>query len=146
LVFAGSNAALTDSAFNIHHPDGFLSARELAEISMDSVDLIVLSACQTGLGVITADGVYGIQRALKQAGVKAMVVSLWTVSDEATSLWMQQFYRNLMNNPEMGIHDAFMDARRKLIETEEINSTTGEKTHPYAAPKYSNAFILIDVR
>jgi CHAT domain-containing protein len=108
---------------------------------------MVLSACQTGLGYITADGVYGIQRALKQAGVDAMVVSLWSVSDEASALLMSRFYRNLCNG--MDTYAAFMDARSQLMTAEQNSFDAGtlshRRTRRFADPQYTDAFILIDV-
>lgn len=141
LAFAGCRYSLTDSTHDAALPDGVLSARELSKLSLDSTGLVVLSACQTGLGTITADGVYGVQRALKQAGVRALIVSLWNVDDKATSLLMQNFFRNLQAlGEDPDVYDAFMNARRQLME----HRVESEGT-PYAAPRYSNAFILIDV-
>ncbi len=151
LAFAGCRYSLSDSTYEAIRPDGVLSAKELSTLTMDSTDLIVLSACQTGLGTITADGVYGVQRALKQAGVRAMIVSLWSVNDESTSILMRSFFRNLQeagDNPD--VYEAFMKARHHLM-TLEFNdfdsaSLSTKKTAKYAAPRYSDAFILIDVQ
>lgn len=151
LAFAGAKSALLDSTFNRSSPDGILSAKELSQLSMGNVDLIVLSACQSGLGYITADGVYGVQRALKQAGVKAMIVSLWCVDDEATALLMKLFYQNLGANANADVHEAFHKARLQLMYGETTNvfdpaSLSSKKKCQYAAPMYANAFILIDVQ
>lgn len=150
LVFSGARYALKDPDHDPKLSDGLLSAKEMANISLDSVDLMVLSACQTGLGYITADGVYGIQRALKQAGVKALIVSLWSVDDVATSLLMMNFYDNLKNDENADIHKAFMKARRQLMETKkfifDIGTMSSKFVNVYAKPQYTNAFILIDVQ
>lgn len=148
LAFAGSRFALHDTTRNRNFSDGLLSAKELSQIPLDSVDLIVLSACQTGLGYITADGVYGIQRALKQAGVRTMIVSLWSVNDEATSILMRNFYKNLQAGDD--VYDAFTKARCQLIDAEvgyvfDPGTMSSKPKSKYAAPRYSNAFILIDV-
>ena len=151
IVFSGAQFSLKDSSYNLLSQDGLLSAKELAQISLDSVELMVLSACETGLGYITADGVYGIQRALKQAGVKAMIVSLWSVDDAATALLMTYFYRNLKEDKNADLYDAFAKARRQLM-TEvkgyafHPGSLSNKIVNKYAAPQYSNAFILIDVQ
>lgn len=151
LAFAGCRYSLSDSTYEVIRPDGVLSAKELSKLTMDSTDLIVLSACQTGLGTITADGVYGVQRALKQAGVKAMIVSLWNVDDEATSILMRSFFGNLQEaGDDPDVYEAFMKARQQLM-TEQSNSFNSSslssgKTAKHAAPRYSNAFILIDVQ
>jgi hypothetical protein len=150
LAFAGAQYALKDSTHNPILSDGLLSAKEIATIPLDSVDLMVLSACQTGLGFITADGVYGIQRALKQAGVKALIVSLWSVDDAATSLLMMNFYDNLKNDENADIYEAFMKARQQLKDAKGYAFNKGkmssEYINLYAAPQYMNAFILIDVK
>jgi tetratricopeptide (TPR) repeat protein len=73
-------------------PEGcLLTARELAELALPA-DLVVLSACQTGLGAITGDGVIGLSRALLVAGARSVVVSLWNVDDAATAALMRAFY------------------------------------------------------
>lgn len=147
LVFAGAQYALHDSLYGADFADGVLSAKELSELPLESVDLMVLSACQTGLGYITADGVYGIQRALKQAGVRAMIVSLWSVDDEATAIMMRNFYKHLRNGSE--VHDAFRQARDELMkEVRRVfhaGALGSRKKMKFAAPEYANAFILIDI-
>lgn len=149
LVFSGARKALENPIYNKTLSDGILSAKEISEIPLDHVDLMVLSACQTGLGFITADGVYGVQRALKQAGVKAMIVSLWSVYDLATSKLMRYFYKNLQTQNEGDIYDAFTKARRQLKTEKEIYFSPSSLQYKigclYDEPKYVDAFILIDV-
>lgn len=150
LVFSGARYSLRDPSHDPLSPDGLLSAKEIAKIPLDSVELLVLSACQTGLGYITADGVYGIQRALKQAGVKAMIVSLWNVDDSATSLLMSKFYKNLKEDENGDVHEAFMKARQQLMTEVKVcifqpGSLHCKLFNKYEAPRYSNAFILIDI-
>jgi CHAT domain-containing protein/tetratricopeptide (TPR) repeat protein len=82
--------ALTPSPGN----DGFLTAGELVDLKL-TADLVVLSACSTGRGDITGDGVIGLSRSLFIAGVPSVVVSLWNVRDESTALLMTEFYKNL---------------------------------------------------
>ena len=76
--------------------DGLLTAREIADLSL-SAQLVVLSACDTGLGEVTGDGVVGLSRSLLAAGAQSTIVSLWAVPDEATSALMQAFYTELWN-------------------------------------------------
>lgn len=73
--------------------DGLLTSGEILDLKLNA-DLVVLSACDTGRGEITGDGVIGLSRSLVTAGVPSIVVSLWKVDDAATSELMQQFYRN----------------------------------------------------
>jgi CHAT domain-containing protein/tetratricopeptide (TPR) repeat protein len=79
--------------------NGLLTAREIAGLSLRA-DLAVLSACDTGRGRITSDGVSGLSSALLKAGVPNVVVSLWEVPDEATRALMIRFYRELKANPD----------------------------------------------
>lgn len=151
LAFAGSTAALLSDEFNSAQYDGILSSREIAKMDFSNVDVIVLSACQTALGYLTSDGIYGLQRSLKNAGVKAMIVSLWSVDDDATSTLMQAFYKHLQNEDT---HTAFYHAREELINSNReptsrfnpklmINETTGKD---FNNPYFYNAFIMIDIK
>lgn len=152
LIFAGAEKNLNNIFFDSSYNDGIISATELYKLrNLRDVDLVVLSACKTGLGHLTSDGVYGIQRALKLAGVKAMVVSLWEVNDEATSIMMKNFYKALKEQKSPDIHAAFKIARNNLI-NETFKSKTFESKvlgnrmnyRKFSAPSYSNPFILID--
>lgn len=151
LAFAGSSSALMANDFNATQHDGIFSAREIAKMDYSHVDVVVLSACQTALGYMTGDGIFGLQRSLKNAGVKAMILSLWSVDDDATSTLMQAFYKHL---PTEDTHDAFMHAREELVKSNRKpisrfnpellkNETTGDD---FASPYFYNAFILIDIK
>ncbi|MBX2865344.1 MAG: CHAT domain-containing protein, partial [Leptolyngbyaceae cyanobacterium MAG.088] len=75
--------------------DGFLTAAEILESQLNA-DLVVLSACDTGRGQITGDGVVGLSRSFLAAGAPSVMVSLWQVPDEATSAMMVSFYKQLL--------------------------------------------------
>jgi CHAT domain-containing protein len=77
------------------HGDGLLTARETLFLSLPA-DLVALSACQTGLGRVSGDGMIGLSRAFLVAGARAVLVSQWNISDEATAALMTAFYRGYL--------------------------------------------------
>ncbi len=79
--------------------EGFLTAGEIFDLKLNA-ELVVLSACNSGRGKITGDGVIGLSRSLISAGVPSVVVSLWSIPDAPTALLMTEFYRNLKGNPD----------------------------------------------
>jgi CHAT domain-containing protein len=119
----GSAIALAPSGSD----DGLLTAEEIFDMKLQA-NLVVLSACNTGFGRITGDGVIGLSRALISAGVPSVIVSLWAVPDAPTSELMQSFYQNLQNNP-----DKAQALRQAMLAT--------MKTHPQ--PRNWAAFTLI---
>ncbi len=135
LIMSGANnklrgVSIKDSGSQ-NNDDGVLTAREIAMLDLSNVDLVVLSACQTAQGLVHADGVYGLQRSFKLAGVKSILMSLWQVDDDATCILMDYFYRGLAAG--LTKSDALRAARNRL------------KTHPrFNNPKYWAPFILID--
>jgi CHAT domain-containing protein len=94
LAFAG--AGRPPAPGTLVRDRGVLTAEEIGSFDLRRTDLIVLSACDTGLGAIEAgQGVLGLQRAFAQAGARTLLTSLWSVDDAATSVLMENFYRNL---------------------------------------------------
>lgn len=143
LFLAGAERNMADRAFDSTRPDGILSARELADLDLSGVDLAVLSACMSGLGYVTPDGVFGLQRGLKAAGVGALVTSLWEVDDQATALLMRYLFEGLEEGKSL--RTAFDDARRRLRETVITKRYHGfVRKRTFDAPYYYNAFILSD--
>ena len=97
LIMAGANHILEGEDLPDNVEDGILTAKEIADVDLRGLDLVVLSACQTGLGDISqGEGVFGLQRGFKKAGANSILMSLWEVNDEATQILMTQFYRNLL--------------------------------------------------
>lgn len=94
--------------------DGILLAREIADMDLSNVQLVVLSACQTASGAISDDGVFGIQRGFKQAGAGTIIMTLWEVNSEMTMSFMLHFYKNLAGG--MSKREAFKDARSAVRE------------------------------
>lgn len=91
LLFAGANNALKNG-----HNNGILSAAEISTLDFRGTDLVILSACNTALGNITSDGVFGLQRSFKQAGVQTIIMTLWNIDDESTFKFMIDFYTQLL--------------------------------------------------
>lgn len=90
--------------------DGLLTAEELSYTDLSACKLVVLSACETGLGTINNDeGVFGLQRAIRLAGVPAVIMSLWQVSDRETAFFMQNFYANWAGG--LSLEEAFTRAQ-----------------------------------
>ena len=75
--------------------DGLLTSKEISLLDLSTTKLACVSACSTGLGSTTYEGVYGLQRGFKLAGVQSLLVSLWDVDDKATEILMKSFYDNI---------------------------------------------------
>ena len=91
--------------------------------------MVVLSACQTGLGEVTSEGVFGLQRGFKKAGAHTIVMSLWKVDDNATKDLMTEFYKNLVNGKSK--REAFISAQEFLLKK-------------YQDPRKWAAFVMVD--
>ena len=93
--------------------DGILTAAEVSFLNLSRTRLVVLSACETGLGIIDAnEGVFGLQRAFNLAGVENMLMSMWKISDRETALFMQTFYGYLFDGAD--VHTAFRQTQRDM--------------------------------
>lgn len=115
LLLAGANHAWQNGkAFKPNLEDGILTAYEISQMDLSNTELIVLSACETGLGDIKGnEGVYGLQRAFKKAGVKYLIMSLWQVPDFQTQELMTTLYINWLEK-KMNIPDAFRSAQKEI--------------------------------
>ena len=109
--------------------DGLLTAEELQEFDLNA-DLVVLSACDTGLGTLSGDGVIGLSRSLIAAGAPSVVVSLWSIPDNPTADLMLEFYRQLKQGQDKA--SALRLAMLKIMDTQE-----------YSDPSAWGAFTLI---
>lgn len=131
LALTGANKTWTGRPVGILDAnDGILTAYEVAMLNLYGTELVVLSACETGLGEnSTTEGVYGLQRAFKQAGVDKLIVSLWKVPDGPTKEFMRFFYKNYLSG--MSVHEA-LERTKITMQTIDPN------------PYYWAAFILIE--
>ena len=116
LLFANSQKYwMNDSiASTLNESDGILRADEIARLDLNGCRLVVLSACQTGLGASNTEGVYGLQRAFKLAGAESILMSLWSVDDASTRELMTHFYTGLIKgqNPDEALTAAKNQMRR----------------------------------
>jgi CHAT domain-containing protein len=105
-------SGLVLSGANQHPENGILTALEVSNLDLRGCELVVLSACETGLGTIeSGEGLLGLQRAFHLAGARTVVASLWSVSDPATSVLMEQFYKNLWSEKPLSRLEALRRAQ-----------------------------------
>jgi CHAT domain-containing protein len=97
LLLAGFNTWFTGGALPAEAEDGILTAEDVSGLDLLATELVVLSACETGLGEVrTGEGVFGLRRAFVLAGAKTLVMSLWKVPDAQTRELMEDFYRRIL--------------------------------------------------
>jgi CHAT domain-containing protein len=129
LLLAGAGDILNETKFNYNVDNGILTAYEAMNLNLDQTDLVVLSACETGLGEIEAgEGVFGLQRAFLVAGARTIIMSLFKVSDEATQQLMVKFYRKWIETGNK--REAFIEAKKEI-------------RNEYKDPIYWGPFIMI---
>jgi len=115
LLLGGSNRAWTGENVIEGIEDGILTAEEISHLNLIKTQLVVLSACQTGLGEVKgSEGVFGLQRAFKLAGVETLVMSLWRVQDDATQELMSVFYQQWLSGKTK--YEAFANAQKYVRE------------------------------
>lgn len=95
IVLSGGNAAWRGMELPDGVLGGILTANNIARLDLSGTEMVVLSACQSGQGKATSEGLYGLQRAFKKAGVGTMVMALWNVSDKVATEFMTTFYEQL---------------------------------------------------
>lgn len=109
---------------------GLLTADEVAQCNLSNTDIACLASCHSGQGKVTSEGIYGLQRAFKKAGVKSVIMNLWEASDVATEFFMTNFYSDLIHGSK-DCHKAFQFAR-------------DEVRKQYPSPFYWAGFIMVD--
>lgn len=149
LLLSGANNVLSRKALPDDVEDGILTASEISRLDFKNLDLVVLSACQTGLGEIKGDGVFGLQRGFKKAGANTIIMSLWSVPDTPTQLLMSRFYENLFmrrdssSDTYFSKRDALQEAQ-KYVRHYEVTDENGNVSTPYSSPENWAAFIILD--
>lgn len=131
LFFSGANIGLQGENLPDDVEDGVLTALELSNMNLGHVDMVVMSACESGLGETSGEGVFGLQRGFKLAGANTLLMSLWKVDDTATQKLMTEFYKHYLSgkSKQVSLHLAQESLR---------------KSSEYSDPQYWAAFILLD--
>ena len=129
IALAGAEDTWTGAQQPEEANDGILTANEVAQMDLNGTQLVTLSACETALGDYSFEGVFGLPRGFKQAGVKSLLVSLWSVNDKSTYLLMSSFYRYWMQGEtkQQAFKHAVNDVRKD-----------------YPEPFYWAPFVLLD--
>ena len=131
LILAGANLKWKENIDVSGRDDGILTAYEISQLDLSNTELVVLSACETGLGDIQgSEGVYGLQRGFKSAGVKNMIITLWQIPDKESSEFMGMLYTMWLKDKK--------DLSTAFLETQKHFSTL----YPDDAGKWA-AFVLV---
>lgn len=126
-----AQAALWDSLYApFGVEDGRLTAQEASTLNLLGTELVVLSACETALGTVKGEGLYGLQRGFLEAGAQRVMAALWPVDDAATRELMEAFYRRWQANPKLAPEEAFSG----------VLKTFRQK---YPQPYYWGAFVVM---
>lgn len=131
LILAGAGKSITGTGGSdvSSNDNGILTAYEAMNLDLEGTNLVILSACETGLGDIkSGEGVYGLQRAFQVAGAEALIMSLWKVDDAATQMLMTNFYNNWIKLGNK--QKAFKQAQLQLMAK-------------YKEPYYWGAFVMM---
>jgi CHAT domain-containing protein len=135
LLFAGANRTESGAAPTAGLDDGVLTASEASQLDLQNTELVVLSACETGLGQQTnSEGVFGLRRGLQEAGADAVMMSMWSVPDRETQELMALFYAKWLG----GLQKPEALRQAQLQERETVRQRYG-KDLPY----YWAAFVLV---
>lgn len=129
VALANAETAWCGKGTDTGENDGILTADEVSRLNLQHTQLVVLSACETALGNYSYEGVFGLPRGFKQAGVRSLLVSLWSVNDHSTSLLMSAFYRYWLEG---------------LSKREALRKATDEVRKVYPQPFYWAPFVLLD--
>jgi len=128
LLLAGLALAGVNQLTRANQANGILNAEEIAGLNLQGTEWVVLSACDTGLGQISAgEGVFGLRRALQIAGAHTVIMSLWSVEDQSTRQWMRALYQARLAK-KFDTPDTVRDASLSLLRDRRAR---GQSTHPF---------------
>ena len=134
LLFAGADRARSGTA-PAGSDNGVLTAYEASQLNLEGTELVVLSACETGLGgQSNSEGVFGLRRALQEAGASAVMMSLWSVPDKETQELMALFYKYWLG----GLEKPEALRKAQLEEREVVRKRYGQDL-----PYYWGAFVMV---
>jgi len=135
LFFAGANRALSGAPSPMDLEDGVLTAYEATGLNLQGTELVVLSACDTGLGQVkSGEGVFGLRRAFQEAGAESVLMSLWAPPDRETQELMTLFYHKWLSG--MDKHEALRAAQLEMRRRVEAR-------YGHDLPFYWGAFVLV---
>ena len=135
LYFAGANRTLAHESTPEGLHNGVLTAYEASTLNLQGTELVVLSACETGLGETqNGEGVMGLQRGLQEAGVQTVLMSMWAVPDRETQELMSRFYQKWLGGKSK--HEALSEAQQEM--RAEVRQKYGGDF-----PWYWGAFVLV---
>ena len=135
LFFAGADRVREGAAPEVGVDDGVLTAYEASQLNLEGTELVVLSACETGLGKeLNSDGVFGLRRGLQEAGAGAILMSMWSVPDKETEELMALFYQKWLGG---------MDKPEALRQAQLEERETVRKRYGRDLPFYWGAFVLV---
>jgi len=133
-VLAGANTALQTSGSKRF--DGVVTAEKILSLKLKGTDMVVLSACNTGVGEVkSGEGVFGLRRAFTQAGAKSLVMSMWSVPDKETKELMVEFYKNILS----GKMDRSQALRQAALKQKKIVKDRYGHSNPF----YWGAFVFM---
>lgn len=139
VLSGGNNGWLFPDLIPDNLDDGILTAKEISEMDLSGTGLVVMSACQTGLGDVSNEGVFGLQRAFKLAGARTLIMSLAPVHDDATRLLMSEFYSSLARGESL--RAAFNHGQKAV---QQSTFTIGDTELPGSDPRFWAPFVIMD--